>query len=282
MKRHVLLRGLFGALAVVVATSVAAGPDAIGPGAERPPETAAFELRPRPVVLSGPALSGAALPIELVLDDGVAEGDVGFNGATARQFLWFNAFAGTAEPLDLEEIRVLFGPGPQMTVGAPVELVVFHDVDSDPTNGAELLATVDGTIQVLDGTTFSTYPLAPAVAAPAGGSLYLGVVDRFVQSGVTPPVFPAAVDTTTDLGASWLAAWIGDPPDPPSLPPDNLLTSTSGTWMIRGFGTLAPIPAVEVPTVGAWGLASLFALLGLAGLVMAGHRHGVDGSEGAG
>lgn len=229
-----------------------------------------------PIRTSPPRPTRAVFPIQLVVDDGGAEADVGVADAGGtRQFLWFNRFAGPGAAFTLEEIWVLFSPGPQMAVGVPVELVVFHDPDGDPTNGATHLASFSETLQVLDGSTFSVYPLAAPVAVPAGGDVLIGVVDRFVTSGVTPSVFPAALDTSASQGRSWLAVWTGDPPAPPVLPATSGMTvvdsqqGTAGNWLIRGFGTpvVAPPPEVpEIPAFGATGPVLLGLLLGLAGL----------------
>ena len=233
------------------------------------------ELRPRAAdlgELNPPLPPPGTFPVQLVLDDDSSEGDVGVNGAAASQFLWFNAFDGIVDPFLLEEIWVLWNPGPNMMVGAAVELVVYHDPDGDPTNGADYLDSVNTTIQVLDGVTFSIDSLAAPILVPAGGSVYLGVIDRFVVTGVTPPTFPAAIDTDTDTGRAWLGLWTTDPPSPPLLPPDNLLTTQPGTWMIRGFGTPAPLPTLGIPTLDKVGLALLVLVLALLGTLILSRR----------
>ncbi|MCP4654871.1 MAG: hypothetical protein GY856_05560, partial [bacterium] len=154
------------------------------------------------------------VPIELILDDGSFEGDFGISGVglTAKQFLWFNQFDLTGGVVTLEQIWVLFPPGPNMAVGNAVQLVVYHDPDSDPTNGGTLLATWDGTIQAIDGLTFSTYPLAAPLTLPSGGDALVGVISRFVDSHVTSSTNPASLDTSASQGRSWVAVWTGDPP----------------------------------------------------------------------
>lgn len=206
------------------------------------------------------------LPVQLILDDDTSEGDFGFGGAvpmTARQFMWFNQFsvAGSAQ---LEEIWVLFPPGPNMAVDADVQLAVYQDPDADPTNGATLLATYDVTVEVLDGVTFSVYPLPSPL--PISGEVLIGVVNRFVESDVTGTTSPAALDATASQGRSWVAVWTDDPPTSPELPPDLLLDPVdvfvSGNWMIRGFGR--PGAVVEIPTLGSVGLGLLMLLTGAA------------------
>lgn len=221
----------------------------------------------RPVRLAPPM-------VQLVLDDGSREVDLGFTAVAGYQFLWFNRFDSPTSPgmaFDLEEIQVLYPSGPGVVPSAAVQLVVFLDYDGDPTNGAVLLTAFDDVIQVVDGTTFSVYPVNPPVHVfPGSGDLYVGVINRYVVSGVSPPSRPAALDTTASAGRSWVALWTGDPPDPPSLPSDDVLATIDGiepgNWMIRASGSLVPVD--EIPAVGGWGLAVLAALLALAAAVL--------------
>ncbi len=219
-------------------------------------------------------------PIDLEIDDGSWEGTFGVGAATAQQFLWFNQFSrATDQPFRLEEIQVLFPPGTHMNPGNPVQLVVYVDPDRDPTNGAQLLATYDEAIQSVDGSTFSVYPLDPPVEILAGGDIYLGVVSRFVETGVTSPTSPAAIDSTTSTERSWVAVWTGDPPTVPNLPPDLFLDTVDafvpGNWLIRGYGQRLAV--VEIPALDAWGLGILGLLLaGLGSVVLSKRRAAGD------
>lgn len=213
------------------------------------------------------------LDVQLVLDDDMSEGSVGVTqGAGARQFLWFNRFQAPADEFELEQVWVLFPADPALAVGQAIDLVVFHDLDGDPTNGATLLATANETIQVVDGATFSIYDLVPSVPIPAGGDVLIGVVNRFVTSGVSQPSFPAALDSTASQMRSWVATWSGDPPDPPTLPSDGTMAlvdsfaGLEGNWMIRGLGTLTPNTLEEIPLLGLPALLALIVGLGMAGL----------------
>ncbi len=211
------------------------------------------------------------LPVEMILDDGSAEGDFGVSlGGAAQQFLWFNRFTPTY-PLRLEEVWVLFSPGDNMAVGNPIELVVYHDSDGDPSNGANLLTTYSETIKELDGATFSIYNLSPPLTLENEGDILIGVVDRFVTSGVTSPTLSAAIDTTSSQGRSWLAVWdSADPPHPPNLPADGVYglvdTYQPGNWMIRAFAS--EIPERTIPTLGWSGLFLLALLLAVAGALV--------------
>ena len=215
-----------------------------------------------------------ALPnggVQLVLDDDeTPEAEFGFGGQTAQQFLWFNRFTPTSSfGFRLEEIWVLFTPGPNKAVGDAIQLAVYQDDDENPANGAQLLATFDVTIQILDGVTYSVYPLATPVVIEGGTDALIGVVNRFVETGVTGPTNPAAIDTTASQGRSWFALWMGDPPALPTLPPDLTMALidplVSGNWLIRGFGTGRQ--AVEVPAVQPVGLLLLVLGLGVTGVL---------------
>ena len=158
---------------------------------------------------------------------------------------------------------------PTWRSGGAVQIAIYEDPDGDPTNGATLIASFDSTIQAADDNTFSIYLVPGAPTISTGSDLLVGVVPRFIVSGVTSPTFPAALDTTATQGRSWLAVWSTDPPDPPALVPlpDQTLTLVDalvpggGNWMIRAFGTEQGV--TEIPTLDGIGLAALtLALLG--------------------
>jgi len=258
------------ALAAALAAAALAAPV---PALAELPGTLELVVREQPHERAGPAApSLGVFPIQLLLDDGGAEGSVGVADAGgAREFLWFNRFDQPPGPgFVLEEVWVLFPVDPNVAPGDAIELAVYQDPDGDPTNGADLLATFDVTVQAADGLTFSVYPLAAPVTFTGPGDVLIGAVPRFIEPG-DPLTSPAAIDNTASQGRSWLAIWTGDPPDDPELPPDSLITTVDdlgfpGNWMIRGFGSEQP--ALEIPALGGPGLAGLAALLLLAGLVV--------------
>lgn len=228
-----------------------------------------LRYHPAPIVVEPPSsIQGST---GLTLDDGSREADFGVSDVNASQFLWFNRFAAPQGGIDLDEVQVLFPSGPEVVPGAAVQLVIFSDDDGDPANGADLLIAVDETIQVADGVTFSTYLLDPPIRIPSGTpDILIGVVNRFVVSGVSPPSRPAALDTSSSAGRSWLALWTGDPPSLPALPTDDFLDTIDfvepGNWMIRASGSRLPV--TEIPTVSSVGLAILSLLLALGGSVL--------------
>jgi hypothetical protein len=245
--------------AALAAPALAAAPESL------------FIPRATPLTEASPPLPPLGdFPVQLVLDDDTRDGDFGFGGPPARNFLWFEQFTPPGGGFVLEQIWVLFAPGPNMAVGGPIQLAVYLDPDGDPSNGADLLATVDETIQVLDGDTFSIYTLATPIEITTPGDVLIGVVMR---NGVVPAPAPAAIDTGSSAGRSWLAVWSTEPPDPPLLAPpgdpDNLLdlvdsVGPAGNWMIRGLGSLPPVAGI--PTLDTVGMGLLMLLLGGAAL----------------
>ncbi|QQR73648.1 MAG: tandem-95 repeat protein [Holophagales bacterium] len=227
-----------------------------------------------------PAPPPAAFPVQLMLDDDTAEGAIGVTvGNSAHQFLWFNRFTRPpgVDLFSLEQIWVLFPATPGIAAGGAIQLVVFLDPDGNPANGANLLGSYSATVFAADGNTFSVYSIPP-LSISGSGDVLIGVVDRFVASGATPPTASAALDTTASQGRSWIAIWAGDPPVSPTLPPDTLLTRTDdfglpGNFMIRGFGTLPSV--VEIPALGPLGLAALGLLLALAAVALLRRRRAI-------
>jgi hypothetical protein len=213
--------------------------------------------------------------LQLMIDDDMSESDLGVvtSSGAGKQFLWFNQFAATGFPIQIEEIWVLFPPGDNIDVGNQVQLVVLIDPDLDPSNGATFVAVYDVTIQVVDGITFSVYDIDPPLQIETEGDVLVGVVNRFVTSGVTSTTQPAAIDTGTSQGRSWLAIWNADPPDPPTLPADGLTDLVDrfepGNWMIRAFGEATQLqPQPAIPTLGLAGLVALIMLLVVAGATL--------------
>ena len=74
----------------------------------RPVAAVDFVFAPNPAAGEAKA-AGPPGGLQLILDDGTAEGAVGVSDTEARQFLWFNRFTpDVPPPFLLEEIQVLF------------------------------------------------------------------------------------------------------------------------------------------------------------------------------
>jgi hypothetical protein len=206
------------------------------------------------VPASAAAKSGALLPaqanaqITMTLDDGSAEDNLGVtqgDSGPSIQFIWFNRFTPNATdfPFNLNQIQVFFdGTANGASPGDAIDLVVYQDADANPANGAELLATYGTTVKVADGANWSVYDLNPPLRVSGPGDVLIGVINRFVETGVTPESYPAALDLDASQGRSWIGWWeSADPPDPATLPSNAVFTDLDsagypGNWMIRGFG----------------------------------------------
>ena len=223
-----------------------------------------------------PASPELSLPsadsIQLVLDDGTAEGEFGVGGVTSRQFMWFNHFSPERH-FSLEQIWVLFPGGGGVSVGDAIDLVVYRDADGDPTNGAELLAVIPEVVRQTDGGTFSIYDLNPPIVT-GGGGVYLGVIPRFIVSGISPAILP-----TPHRHDFQSAAFVGSVVERRSacraaqLPPDDQIDRVDdlapGNWMIRGFGR--PRTVVDVPALSPRGLILFSLLLVFSGIYLQRH-----------
>lgn len=233
-----------------------------------------FAARPTNAVAAQPPVPPTALyPVQGVLDDNTDEGTFGVTqGQSAQQFMWFNRFTLPQPHFQLQQIWVLFPASANIAVGAPIQIAVYTDADGDPTNGATLISTFDTTVQFADDLNFSVYNLPAPLDLHSPGDVLVGVIPRFITSGTTPPTNPATVDTTASQGRSWVAVWSGDPPNPPTLPPDALITTLDsglvpggGNWMIRVFGVVPTVPVSATPALAPWGLFGAGALLALGG-----------------
>lgn len=240
---------------------------AAGPVLAEPFELGAMPMDPPTNLAHPPLPDTGTFPTQLVLDDDSAEGSFGFLVGGARQFMWMNRFFSPGS-FTLEEVWVLFPNNADVPVGGTVQLAVYRDADSNPANGATLLGTYDVTIQAKDGDTFSVYPLAPTLEIDGGGTILIGVVNRYFVSGI-PPTLPAAYDSNTSQNSSYFAFWAGNAPDPPDLSTadtvDLLTGIASGNFMIRGFGTQATAP---IPTMDNVGLLLLGLFLAIGGAVL--------------
>lgn len=264
-------RSLLFSLSAAAAVFVLTGADV---AAARPADIVLRELAPVPPQALPPLPGENIFPVQLVVDDGTAESSLGVGNPTARQFLWFNRFSPTGPPFNLREIWVLFPDDPAFGPGDEIELVVYQDEDGDPASGATLRLALSEVVQAADGVTFSVYLLPDPILLTTDADTYLGVVNRFVESGVSPSSMAAAFDSGATQGQSFLAVWSGDPPSPPELPPDlslfDLESFQPGRWTIRGFG--APVSPVAIPGLDASGLTLLAALLAACGTLVLGRR----------
>jgi hypothetical protein len=210
-------------------------------------------LAANPVFTSRPATSPPTTPIEgpgdpvnMVLDDGVAENNIGLNGSdVAYMYEWFNRFSPVEFPIEVTRIDVYWDSAwAGVSGGEAIELVVYEGGDDPCTSGGTIRGGQNDTIAALD--TFDQYLLTTPAQVTSGPSVSLGVIDRWIVSGVSALCWPSALDTDVTQGRSFVAPWSTDPPVPPALPPDNICGLIDGfgfpgNWLIRGTGTVVPV-----------------------------------------
>jgi len=218
-----------------------------------------LKLESQPVINSVQApMAGPSSPdadVSLVLDDAGLEAAFGVNDSNyAYQFIWLNRFTPNPAnyPFVLDEIWVMFSDNAgtwDVDVGDAGDIVVYQDADGNPINGATHLATINETIQAVSGTTWSKYNLSTPINLNGPGDVLIAVIDRFVESGVTPKTYMATIDQTSSQNRSYIGWWNADPPNPANLPPDNTFVlmdgDNAGNWLIRGYGETtggAPTP----------------------------------------
>ncbi len=191
-------------------------------------------------------------PVNLVLDDGSRENDIGLGGTA--EILWANRFTPAPYdfPFELDQIQVYFSSAGLVSAGDDIVLVVYENTSGspDPAAGSTFLAGFPATVQALDA--WNVYDLATPVLLNGPGDVIIGVI------GMETPgtsYWPAALDQTTTQARSWAGWWNSSPPPtPPVLPPDNWTPIDAyfpGNWMVRGYGGWCCIPPpcepVEIP-----------------------------------
>ncbi len=205
--------------------------------------------RTRPVNLTlnsmpaGKSSSSAPLApqgaVNLVIDDGVNENNIGISGT--REFIFLNRFTPAAVdyPFYLSQVQVYFDSTGLAQVGDAIQLVVYQDADGDPTNGATLLGVFDQTVLAVDN--WNTYNLPSPVLATGPGDVLIGVIALKVPGS---SYWPAALDQTTSQQRSWAGWWLSTPPDPSIFPPDDTFILIDdyypGNWLVRGYGETVP------------------------------------------
>ncbi len=204
--------------------------------------------------IGGPAMNSEGSPVDYQFDDGTNENNIGLNNTaagTATQFMWFNRFDVLPAdlPLQVDQVRIFWDPTPAgaAEVGDAISIEIYSDSDASPANGATHVYTENDTVAQV-GTSFDIYNLTTPPELATAVNLLVGVVDRWVTTGVTTTTFPAAIDTTAPNNArSWVAATAtGTPPTPPVIPSTGLFGTIDsfglpGDWLVRATGTVTPV-----------------------------------------
>ena len=193
---------------------------------------------PENLALGGGRPDGA--PLALVLNDGTPETAVGIGGTW--EFGFINTFPVDPGlfPIQIDEIWVPF-VNSTVLVGDPIVLVIYQDSDTDPTNGADLVAAIPTTVQ--QQFAWNGYAIPPVVL-DGPGDVMIGVV-ALKKPGAS--YYPAALDRTVPQHRSWFAAWLNTPPPVGyPLPADDTWAlidafgpSFVGNWMVEGYGQTA-------------------------------------------
>lgn len=198
-------------------------------------------------------------PVDLVLDDGTNENNIGVGGT--QEFLWLNRFTPdpASFPFTLNQIQVYFETEGLVNIGDDIQLVIYENTsgNTDPAVGSTWLVSFPETVSVLDA--WSVYDLPAPIQFNGPGDVLLGVIAMEIPG---TSYWPAGIDQTATQQRSWVGWWeTSPPPDPPVLPPTNWVlidTYFPGNWMIRGYGesgseptpTPTPPPTSTPPPTG--------------------------------
>ena len=145
-------------------------------------------------------------PITFLLDDGTYESGIGWNdGSTKSAAIWINRFTPPAGsyPITLNTVSIEWPQNSGGTVvGLQARVLVYADADGDgdPSN-ATLLDSQLVTITSLDA--FENYTVNATINS---GDLYVGFEDQWAESGYTPLLYPAAIDTDSTSNRAYVAA----------------------------------------------------------------------------
>ena len=187
------------------------------------------------------ATTGLNSDVELILDDGLVDNNIGIGGTL--EFLWVNRFTPAADafPFNLEQVQVYFDSTGLGLVGDDIIIVVYENVtgNADPAVGSNWLYSFPTTIQALNA--WNIYDLPAPVELNGPGDVIVGVIGLEVPG---TSYWPAAIDQTATQARSWAGWWLASPPPAvPTLPPDDTWTLIDayfpGNWMVRGFGSSA-------------------------------------------
>jgi hypothetical protein len=212
------------------------------PVVEPMPELAAL-LSDSGAKASVPSNTPDAGTVNLVVDDGSQENNIGLT--SGGQFLWLNRFtpAPGEFPFTLDEVQILFDTGIGVNVGEIVDVYIYSDADGNPANGATWEASYTNlAVQATDGTTWSVYDLGAGVDLTGPGDVLIAVVNR--TAGTNPGEYPASIDQTASQQRSWVGIYnAGNPGNPPTLPADAFFNTIDnaglpGNWMVRGSGEI--------------------------------------------
>lgn len=194
-------------------------------------------------------------PVELILDDGSRDNDIGLGGTI--EMLWVNRFTPNPDdfPFYIDTVSFWFSTVGMVNVGDDIIIVMYENTsgNSDPAVGSNFLAAFPTTVQALDQ--WNYYTLATPVTFNGPGDVIIGAIALELPG---TSYWPASMDQTSTQARSWAGWWNSSPPpNPPVLPPENwtlIDVYFPGNWMVRASGATeepADIPWLsEDPTSG--------------------------------
>jgi hypothetical protein len=197
------------------------------------------------LILAGTSAAGLVYKV----DDGTAEESLGL--VQDSHFWWANAFTagGTNE---VEAIDVLFLSNSNLATSDPVRLLLYDDPDNDGNpDDAVLLQSVWTTVQ-----SFGVFHRTSVTRTEVTGVFFVAaLMNQYAENPQTGQVQqrPAARDTDSSQGASWVAASVGfDTLDPTDL------TGSAETGVVNlediGRDSNLMLRAFAVPEPGTLGL----------------------------
>ncbi len=198
--------------------------------------------------------SKALSDVELILDDGTMENNIGIGGNAA--IIWLNRFTPDPSdfPFNLNSISVFFSKVEGMSVGDEILLVVYENTagNVDPAVGSDFLVSFPQTVQILND--WNDYDISGTPVYFGGpGDVLIGVIAMETPG---TEYFPAAQDQDSTKERSWAGWWkTQQPPDPPLLPPnanwtliDDVGATFKGNWLVRGYGDHTSSQPTNTPT----------------------------------
>jgi hypothetical protein len=186
-----------------------------------------------------------------VADDGSYETSASLNNQTSQfAAVWINRFAPppgtgayTIDSISIDWPNAATAAGDLS--GKSIDLVAYYDADADgnPSNAVRLGS--DDVIMIGGPDVFENY--STDFSVPGDGDVYIGFVDAFASGGVSPILFPAALDSSGDPAVGWVSGKSTSADADINTLANNDLTGTisnlsngalAGVWMIRSTASL--------------------------------------------
>ena len=168
---------------------------------------------------------------------------VGAGCATYCGLIWLDRFTPDPGdyPITITSISTIFGAGAGWNVaGDRINVYVYTDSDSDPSNGATVAGAYVGYAMPAPSNSFTTIALPTPIVVDGPGDVLIALTNPAPDIGTRP----ASADTGPYAGRSWVARF-NDSGVAPDLGTVGLLQSPvgvpglTGNWLIRASGTNA-------------------------------------------